>query len=53
MIRLRKVFHRLGFGPSEEEVVISPGQSMSTELCCILGATRMFLWQYFNLHYPH
>ena len=53
IICIRKVFHRLGFGPTDEEVVVSPGQPMSSELCCILGSTRLFLWQYFNLHYPH
>ena len=35
------------------EVVISPDQPLSVELCCLLGVTRLFIWLYFNHHYPH
>jgi hypothetical protein len=35
------------------EIVISPDQAISVELCCLLAVTRSFLWFYFNHHYPH
>ena len=37
----------------EMEIVISPEQPISDELCCILWASRGFLWFYFNYNYPH
>lgn len=35
------------------EVVISPDQPLTVELCCILGVSGLFIWLYFNRHYPH
>ena len=35
------------------EIAISPNEPASVELCCLMGVSLGFIWEYFNRHYPH